>query len=68
LQLYVAAVAVHVDAKVEPMMVYNAPEIEHREPPHEHAQSAFAPVRQLPHDAKPRYVEHTARPVSAFVL
>ena len=49
------------------MIVYVAPEIEHREPPHEQAQFAFAPVRQLPHDAKPLYVEQTARPVSAFV-
>ena len=50
------------------MIVYVAPVIWHREPPHEQAQFAFAPVRQLPHDANPLYVEHTARPVSAFVL
>ena len=50
------------------MIVYVAPEIEHCAPPHEHAQSAFAPVKQLPHCAKPLYVAHTARPVSAFVL
>jgi hypothetical protein len=68
LQLHVDVVAVHVDAKVEPMIVYVEPVIWHREPPHEHAQFALAPVRQLPHDAKPLYVEHTARPVSAFVL